>query len=109
MAQLDLSDGASDQVAEHFKSYRELLAGDTELELVDGALVERQEPVFDANGDPVFLLDQNGDPILDANGQQSDPGNANGAGRLPRCLLQAPTPRRTFLIGLRPAAPTKAG
>ena len=40
--QLDLTDGPSDDEPDQFKSYRELLFGDTELELQGGALVERQ-------------------------------------------------------------------
>lgn len=53
--QLDLTDGPSDDEADQFKSYRELLFGDTELELVGGALVERQVQV---GVDPVTGLPQ---------------------------------------------------
>ncbi|NNF17768.1 MAG: hypothetical protein HKN70_13575 [Gammaproteobacteria bacterium] len=55
-AQLDLSDGRSDQNANQFKSYRELLFNDTELELDMGALQERLVIVgIDADtGEPVF-------------------------------------------------------
>lgn len=53
--QLDLSDGPSDDEADQFKAYRELLFGDTELELVGGALVERQVQV---GVDPVTGLPQ---------------------------------------------------
>jgi hypothetical protein len=53
--QLDLTDGPSDDEADHFKSYRELLFGDTELELQGGALVERQVQV---GVDPVTGLPQ---------------------------------------------------
>jgi hypothetical protein len=55
-AQLDLSDGASLGTADQFKSYRELLFGDNEQEIVDGVLVDRlievgvdpdtMEPIF---------------------------------------------------------------
>lgn len=70
-AQLDLSDGASPDVADHFNSYRELLAGDTEQELVGGALVERLvqalgpdgRPLFERNGDGSLVLDGNGNPV----------------------------------------------
>lgn len=55
--QLDLSDGPSDDEADHFKSYRELLFNDTELELVGGALVER---LVQTGIDPVTNL-----PILE--------------------------------------------
>ncbi|MGH8177084.1 MAG: hypothetical protein ACREV5_12560 [Steroidobacter sp.] len=53
--QLDLTDGPSDDEADHFKAYRELLFGDTELELQGGALVERQVQV---GVDPVTGLPQ---------------------------------------------------
>ena len=53
--QLDLSDGASDQVSTQFKAYRELLATDNEQELVDGALQDRLvQTGVDAQGRPVF-------------------------------------------------------
>jgi hypothetical protein len=52
--QLDLSDGVSDDEADHLKSYRELLFGDTELELVGGNLQERRVVVgTDADGNPI--------------------------------------------------------
>lgn len=55
-AQLDLGDGPSDQNADHFKAYRELLAADNEQELVDGVLqdVLVQVGVDELTGDPVF-------------------------------------------------------
>lgn len=53
--QLDLSDGPSEDEADQFKSYRELLFVDTELELAGGALVERQVQV---GVDPVTGLPQ---------------------------------------------------
>jgi hypothetical protein len=54
--QLDLSDGASAEEANHFKSYRELLFGDNEQEIVDGVLQDRlvQVGVDPVTGDPVF-------------------------------------------------------
>jgi len=53
--QLDLTDGPSDQVADQFKSYRELLAGDAEQELVGGALQDRLvQTGVDDQGRPVF-------------------------------------------------------
>jgi len=68
-AQLDLGDGPSLDEADHFKSYRELLFGDTQLELDEnGMLVERRVPVFDQNGEQVFETDVNGDLILDPEG-----------------------------------------
>lgn len=53
--QLDLTDGPSDQVADQLKSYRELLAGDAEQELVGGALQDRLvQTGVDEQGQPVF-------------------------------------------------------
>ena len=53
--QLDLGDGASDQVSTQFKAYRELLATDNEQELVDGALQDRLvQTGVDAQGRPVY-------------------------------------------------------
>lgn len=68
VAQLDLSDGASSDEADHFKSYRELLFNDNELILDNGVLVDRVEPAFDNNGNPIFETDENGQLILDADG-----------------------------------------
>jgi len=68
-ADLDLSDGPSDQQAEHFKSYRELLFADNALVLdANGVLVPLTTPAVDAGGNQLFLLDANGDQVLDANG-----------------------------------------
>lgn len=55
-AQLDLGDGPSDQNADHFKAYRELLSADNEQELVDGVLqdVLVQVGVDEVTGDPIF-------------------------------------------------------
>jgi len=68
--QLDLTDGASDLNADHFKAYRELVSPDLEelLDPVTGTLVIREEPVFDQNGQPVFLIDVDGNPVLDSLG-----------------------------------------
>lgn len=54
--QLDLTDGPSDQNADHFKAYRELLSPDNEQVLTDGALQDRlvQTGVDPVTGDPVF-------------------------------------------------------
>ena len=60
-AQLDLSDGPSSDEPDHFKSYRELLFNDNEQELVGDQLVDVQ--VQDG-----FLLDENGEQILDDDG-----------------------------------------
>jgi len=66
-SQLELTNGVAGNG--QFSAYRELLAGDQELELdINGNLVIREELVVDGNGDPVFVLDANGDPVLDING-----------------------------------------
>lgn len=54
-AQLDLSDGASSDEPDHFKSYRELLFQDNEQELVGGVLQDRTFVGTDADGNPVTL------------------------------------------------------
>jgi len=61
IAQLDLSDGDSPDEPDHFKSYRELLFNDNEQELVGDQLNDVQ--VQDG-----FLLDENGEQILDDDG-----------------------------------------
>jgi hypothetical protein len=55
-AQLDLSDGISDQDPDHFKAYRELLSTDNEQVLMNGALVDRQVQVGvdPVTGLPIF-------------------------------------------------------
>lgn len=67
-AQLDLTDGISDQNANHFKSYRELLFGDNEQEIVGGVLVDKLVQATDGAGNPLFEVDANGVQILDADG-----------------------------------------
>ena len=59
-AQLDLSDGVSDQEAERFKSYRELFFSD-QGETLDatGLLIDIQIP------QDIPILDANGNPVLD--------------------------------------------
>ncbi len=92
-AQLDLSDGASPDEAAQFNSYRELLFSDNQQEVVNGALVDRLVQATDANGNPLFQMDGNGNLILDANGQPipvlvnvttSAPMSAGGALASPR-------------------------
>jgi len=57
-AQLDLTDGLSDQEPDHFKSYRELFFGDNKQVINEvGELVDRTEEEF--------VLDENGELILD--------------------------------------------
>jgi hypothetical protein len=55
-AQLDLTDGLSPDQADHFNAYRELLFGDNEQELVNGALQDRLvQNGVDAMGNPIFV------------------------------------------------------
>ncbi len=68
-AQLDLADGASPDEADHFNSYRELLFTDNQQEVLNGVLVDRLIQATDANGNPLFQMDGNGNLSLDANGQ----------------------------------------
>ena len=53
MAQLDLTDGPSDMVADHLKSYRELLVNDNAVDDT-GADIVVQNGV-DANGNPILV------------------------------------------------------
>lgn len=59
VAQLDLSNGASDQEADHFKSYRELLFTDNQQEVNGGIL----QDVLEDTGE--FEVDEDGELILD--------------------------------------------
>ncbi|KEF32077.1 hypothetical protein D777_00711 [Marinobacter nitratireducens] len=62
VAQLDLTDGPSPDEPDHLKAYRELLFPDNQQELSGGALID----VLVDSGD--VLRDDEGNPILDANG-----------------------------------------
>ncbi len=66
--QLELTGEASVDQPDHVTSYRELLFPDNAQVLLNGALVDELVLVFDANGNPVYEVDANGDLILDANG-----------------------------------------
>lgn len=68
VAQLDLSDGPSTDEADHFKSYRELLFNDNEVELAGGILVDTMVETGEFND--VLQFDGDGNPILDENGDQ---------------------------------------
>ena len=68
-AQLDLADGISPDEAAQFNSYRELLFSDNQQEVMNGVLVDSLVQATDANGNPLFQMDENGNLILDANGQ----------------------------------------
>ncbi|MGJ8680601.1 hypothetical protein [Paraglaciecola sp.] len=64
--QLDLRSNPSTDNADLLTSYRELLFSDNEQELVDGAVIDRLVEVFDADGNQVFEVDEDGELILDA-------------------------------------------
>lgn len=68
LGQLDLSGTPSSDDPNFLTSYRELLFNDAEQELDQGALVDRLVQVFEDNGDPVYERDQDGELILDAEG-----------------------------------------
>ncbi len=66
--QLELLSNPSADEPEHLVSYRELLFGDNAVELVNGALIDQLVPVLDGNGNPVFEVDEDGNLILDPEG-----------------------------------------
>jgi len=67
-AQLDLRPIPSTDNPDLLTSYRELFFNDNEQEIINGAILDRLIPLLDANGDPVFEIDDNGDLILDVSG-----------------------------------------
>jgi hypothetical protein len=67
-AQLDLRATPSTDNADFLSSYRELMFGDNEQTLIEGALLDRLVIVTDQNGNTVFELDEEGELILDAEG-----------------------------------------
>jgi hypothetical protein len=68
-AQLNLADGASDREADHFASYQELLFDDDQETLdAGGMLVDLLVQDTDENGNLLFVVDDNGDLVLDADG-----------------------------------------
>jgi hypothetical protein len=91
-AHLNLDDGVSPVQAAHFHSYRQLLLGRTELEVVDGVLIERLVQATDGAGNPRYLTDENGELILDA---QGDP--------IP-VMVTVPVPRPMSPAGARASA-----
>lgn len=66
--QLDLSGTASTDDPDVLTSFRELMFNDSQQELSEGAIVDTLVEVFDQNGDQVFEVDENGELILDAEG-----------------------------------------
>ena len=68
LGQLDLRSEPSQEQARFTVSYRELLFNDNEQEIVEGALTDRRVAVLDGNGNPRFLLDEEGELLLDAEG-----------------------------------------
>jgi hypothetical protein len=67
-AQLDLRATPSTDNPDFLSSYRELMFGDNEQELVEGALLDRLVIVTDQNGNTVFEVDEAGELILNAEG-----------------------------------------
>lgn len=67
-AQLELSNAPSADEPDHVVSYRELFFGDNAQEVVNGALIDVLVPLLDANGNPVYETDADGNLILDPNG-----------------------------------------
>lgn len=69
-AQLDLTNGASSDQPAHFKAYRELLFADNQQQLSGGVLQDVQIQATDSNGNPLFETDENGQVVVDNNGQR---------------------------------------
>jgi hypothetical protein len=66
--QLDLTDGPSADEPAHQNSYRELLFPDNRQIVEDGVVVDELVQATDANGNPLFQTDANGELILDPEG-----------------------------------------
>jgi hypothetical protein len=75
----ELTDGVSADDALQEQAYRQMLFGRPELELVNNAVVIRQIPVLDEDGNPV--LDDNGNPVFQQNTLPASmaAGNARGS------------------------------
>lgn len=67
-AQLDLTNQVSLDNPDQLTGYRELLFTDAEVELVDGVLLDRLVEAVDGNGNPIFERDEDGELILDPEG-----------------------------------------
>jgi hypothetical protein len=66
--QLDLSATPSSDQSAHMTSYRELFFNDVEQEEVDGVLIDKLIEVLDEDGNVVFQRDDDGELILDSEG-----------------------------------------
>jgi hypothetical protein len=67
-AQLDLTDGASEDEPEHFAAYHELFYPDN-VQVVDGGLlVDLLVPQTDADGNQLYETDEDGNLVLDDDG-----------------------------------------
>ncbi|WP_445359139.1 HzsA-related protein [Microbulbifer sp. ANSA005] len=66
--QLDLTTSASSVNDAWFVSYSELVADRAELELSSGVLTPRLVQEFDDDGNPVYEVDEDGELVLDSNG-----------------------------------------
>ncbi|MDO6565559.1 hypothetical protein Q4561_00675 [Alteromonas sp. 1_MG-2023] len=67
-AQLDLSNQVSLDNNQQLTGFRELLFNDAEVEIVEGVLLDKLVQAFDGNGDPIYETDEDGELILDAEG-----------------------------------------
>jgi hypothetical protein len=67
--QLDLSGTPSTDNADFLTGYRELMFGDNQQEIIEGALLDRLVIVTDGDGNTVFETDEEGELMLDAEGQ----------------------------------------
>ncbi|MEW8053096.1 MAG: hypothetical protein AB2792_02400 [Candidatus Thiodiazotropha sp.] len=67
-AQLDLSDGPSEDEPDHLAAYRELLLPDNVQQVVEGILVDILVPQTDENGQQLYETDENGELVLDGSG-----------------------------------------
>lgn len=67
-AQLELTNQQSDVQNDYFTSYAELFFGDVPQVVVDGILVDETEQAVDENGNLLFRLDDEGNQVLDADG-----------------------------------------
>ncbi|AWF83034.1 hypothetical protein BTJ40_20650 [Microbulbifer sp. A4B17] len=66
--QLDLTNSASSVNDAWFTSYSELVVNRSQLELVNGVLTPRLVQEYDDDGNPVYEVDENGELVLDSNG-----------------------------------------